>query len=49
VAAVVDLIKGYGEAVGKLESGAASVYPDIKHKERTERARGYLARSAHVS
>ena len=39
---VLDLIKGYGEAVEKLESGAASVYPDIKYKERTERVRGYL-------
>lgn len=46
---VLDLIKGYGEAVEKLESGAASVYPDIKHKERTERVRSYLGRaSAHV-
>jgi len=41
-AQVLDLIKGYGEAVEKLESGAASVYPDIKYKERTERVRGYL-------
>jgi uncharacterized protein len=39
---VLDLIKGYGEAVEKLESGAASVYPDIKYKERTERVRAYL-------
>lgn len=46
---VLDLIKGYSEAVEKLESGAASVYPDIKYKERTERVRGYLGRaSAHV-
>jgi uncharacterized protein len=41
---VLDLIKGYGEAVEKLESGAASVYPDIKYKDRTERVRGYLGR-----
>ena len=41
-AQLLDLIKGYGEAVEKLESGAASVYPDIKYKERTERVRGYL-------
>lgn len=39
---VLDLIKGYGEAVEKLESGAASVYPEIKYKERTERVRAYL-------
>ena len=41
---VLDLIKGYGEAVEKLESGAASVYPDIERDERTERVRGYLGR-----
>jgi uncharacterized protein len=47
---VLDLIKGYGEAVEKLESGAASVYPDIKHKERGERVAGYLGQaSAHVT
>ena len=45
-AQVLDLIKGYGEAVEKLESGAASVYPDIKYKERTERVRGYLGRAS---
>jgi hypothetical protein len=46
---VLDLIKGYGEAVEKLESGAASVYPDIKYKDRTERVQSYLGRaSAHV-
>ena len=43
---VLDLIKGYGEAVEKLESGAASVYPDIKYKERTERGRGYLGQAS---
>ena len=45
-AQLLDLIKGYGEAVEKLESGAASVYPDIKYKERTERVRGYLGRAS---
>src|SRR5215469_8764093 len=46
---VLDLIKGYGEAIEKLESGPASVYPDIKHKDRNERVRSYLGRaSAHV-
>ena len=46
---VLDLIKGYGEAVEKLESGPASVSPDIRHKERSERVAGYLGRaSAHV-
>lgn len=43
---VLDLIKGYGDAVEKLESGAASVYPDIKYKERTERVRSYLGRAS---
>jgi len=46
---VLDLIKGYGEAIEKLESGPASVYPDIKHKERGERVARYLGQaSAHV-
>jgi uncharacterized protein len=46
---VLDLIKGYGEAVEKLESGPASVHPDIKYKERSERVAGYVGRaSAHV-
>jgi uncharacterized protein len=43
---VLDLIKGYGEAVEKLESGAASVHPDIKHKERAERVKSYLGRAS---
>jgi len=45
-AQLLDLIKGYGEAVEKLESGAASVYPDIKYKDRTERVRGYLGQAS---
>jgi uncharacterized protein YggE len=43
---VLDLIKGYGEAVEKLESGVASVYPDIRYKERTERVRSYLGQAS---
>jgi len=43
---VLDLIKRYGEAVEKLESGPASVYPDIRHKERNERVRSYLGRAS---
>src|SRR5215475_6487641 len=43
---VLDLIKGYGEAIEKLESGPASVYPDIRHKERNERVRSYLGRAS---
>jgi uncharacterized protein len=42
---MLDLIKRYGEAVEKLESGAASVYPDIKYKERAERVKGYLGQA----
>jgi uncharacterized protein len=42
---VLDLIKGYGEAVEKLESRPASVYPDIRHKDRGERVAGYLGRA----
>jgi len=42
---VLDLIKGYGEAVEKLESGPASVYPDVKHKERSERVAGYVGQA----
>ena len=43
---VLDLIKGYGEAVETLESGPASVYPDIKYKERGERVARYLGRAS---
>jgi len=43
---VGDMIKGYGEAIEKLESGPASVYPDIKHKERGERVARYLGRAS---
>src|SRR5579859_3400027 len=49
-AQLLDLIKGYGEAVEKVESGPASVYPDIKHKERGERVLRYLGQaSVHVT
>jgi uncharacterized protein len=43
---VLELIKGYGEAVEKLESGPASVYPDINYKERTERVRSYQGQAS---
>lgn len=47
---VLAMIKGYGEAVEKLESGPASVYPDIRHKERGERIARYLGQaSVHVT
>ncbi len=42
---VTDLIKGHGEAVEKLESGPASVRPDINSSKRAgERVAGYLGR-----
>jgi uncharacterized protein YggE len=43
---VLDLIKGYGEAIEKLQSGPASVYPDIRHKERGERVARYLGQAS---
>lgn len=45
-AQTIALVKGYGEAVEKVESGAASVYPDLKNKGRDERVIRYLARAA---
>jgi uncharacterized protein len=45
-AQVIDLIRGYGEAVEKLESGPASVYPDIRPKERGERVARYLGQAS---
>lgn len=38
---LLGLVREYGDAVEKLESGAVSVYPDIKYEDRTERVRGY--------
>lgn len=40
-AQLLDLIKEYGDAVEKLESAPARVYPDLKYKDKTERVRGY--------
>ncbi len=37
------LIKGYGEAVEKLESGSVHVRPELKDKRSGERVAGYLA------
>jgi uncharacterized protein len=44
-AQAITLIKGYGDAVENLESGTASVYPDMKNKAREERIIRYLARA----
>jgi uncharacterized protein YggE len=43
---VTDLIKRYGEAVEKLESGPASVRPEITDKKASERIAGYLGRAS---
>ena len=43
---VTDLIKRHGEAVEKLESGPASVRPDIRDKKASERIAGYLGRAS---
>jgi uncharacterized protein len=43
--AVADLIKGYGEAVEKLESGPARVHPAVKDGKGRERVTGYVARA----
>ncbi|HEX3311109.1 MAG TPA: SIMPL domain-containing protein [Streptosporangiaceae bacterium] len=42
---VSGLIKGYGEAVEKLESGSAHVRPELKDKRAGERVAGYLAQA----
>jgi uncharacterized protein YggE len=43
--AVADLIKGYGEAMEKLESGPARVHPAFKDGKGRERVTGYVARA----
>ncbi len=43
---VTDLIKGYGEAVEKLESGPVSVRPELKEKRAGERVAGYFANAS---
>ena len=43
--AVAELVKGYGEAVEKLESGPASVHPVFKDGKIRERVTGYVARA----
>ena len=41
---VTDLVKSHGEAVEKLESGPASVRPDLRDKKASERVTRYLGR-----
>jgi hypothetical protein len=43
---VTDLIKSHGEAVEKLESGPATVRPDMKEKRAGERVAGYLGHAS---
>jgi len=43
---VTDLIKSHGDAVEKLESGAASVRPDISDKKPSERVPRYLGQAS---
>jgi uncharacterized protein YggE len=43
---VTGLIEGYGEAVEKLESGPASVRPELKDKRASERVAGYLGQAS---
>jgi len=44
---VTDLIQSHGEAVEKLESGPASIRPDIRDKKTSsERVAGYLGRAS---
>lgn len=44
-AQALTLVKTYGEAVEKVESGAVTVYPDLKAKSRGERVIRYLAQA----
>jgi uncharacterized protein len=43
--AVSELIRGYGDAVEKLESGPVSVHPEFKDGKARERVTGYVARA----
>ncbi|MFR0351960.1 SIMPL domain-containing protein [Streptomyces sediminimaris] len=42
--AALDLIKGYGEAVERLETGAFSISPELREKGRGERVHAYHGR-----
>lgn len=47
-ARVLELLRGYGEAVEQLETGAFSVSPEVAEKARRERVRSYQGR-VHVA
>ena len=42
---VLDLVRGYGEAVEKLESGPVTAYPEAKQKGQSERVKGYAGQA----
>jgi uncharacterized protein YggE len=42
---LTDLVKGYGEAVEKLESGPAIVHPEFRDKKGSERVDRYLGQA----
>ncbi|MFI5807050.1 SIMPL domain-containing protein [Streptomyces sp. NPDC051561] len=43
-AAALELVKSYGDAVEKLETGSFSINPELTHKGRGERIRAYHGR-----
>jgi uncharacterized protein len=43
---VLDLVREYGEAVEKVESGPASAYPELKQKGDRERVAGYAGQAS---
>jgi uncharacterized protein len=42
----LDLVREYGDAVEKVESGPASAYPELKQKGDRERVAGYAGRAS---
>ncbi len=43
---VLDLVREYGDAVEKVESGPASAYPELKQKGDRERVAGYAGQAS---
>jgi uncharacterized protein YggE len=43
---VLDLVRGYGDAVEKVESGPASAHPELKPKGDKERVAGYAGQAS---
>jgi uncharacterized protein YggE len=42
---VLDLVRGYGEAVEKLESGPVTAHPEVKQRGQSERGRRYTGQA----